>query len=831
VRIFIALVMALAAVTCAPRDAEALDLPEGFSTVEQVGGLDGPTALAYAPDGRLFIAEKAGRVRVLSTDGRLQSDPVIDISDHVNSYWDRGLLGIAVDADFATNGFLYLLYVYEDNAINPSGPKTSRLTRIKLASDNQPDPEAAETVLVGSVSQAPCPAPADTIDCIPADGFSHAIGTVRADEDGTLWFGSGDASSWDRVDPTALRTYDERSFAGKLMHVSREGRGLPGHPFCPNETDLTKVCTKLYAKGFRNPFRFQLRPSAGPLVGDVGWASIEEVDLAKPGRNYGWPCFEGTGWTSGYQELDDCAAQFEIGPPANEPPAHEYAHVGNAAIVAGPRYEAARYPAMYRDAWFFGDYAMGLIWSMTIDEHGVASEPRQFGSGFDGVSLERAPNGDLVYVSFGADAGQGSVQRIVYGNRPPVARASATPSQGDGPLAVTLSADGSIDPDGETLTYEWDLDGDGSVDATGPSTSRTYTSGVHMAKLIVRDARGLVASDTVQVLVDESYPTAALLAPAAGTRYRIGRPVALRGAGTDAQDGVLGDASLHWRITIHHGSHTHVIEADRTGREISFTPPVDHDADSFLEFRLTVRDSAGLETSEVVTMQPETIALQLESSPPGAALSYAGVNVTTPALRTAAIGFNTTVAAPAVLQRGDARFAFARWSDGGARLHNLVIPERDATLTAYYDPVPTAGPAPSEPAPGALAGPGASAPPGRPPAPRITLDAATGKHRSRLLRGRVTGASGPLRVDLALRSRRGPRGCRWWRRELGRLSAAARRCDRPMWMKVAMGRSGRWRLDLRGRPRPGRYAVLTRARTASGRHRVVARATAEVRIP
>ena len=64
------------------------------------------------------------------------------------------------------------------------------------------------------------------------------------------------------------------------MHVDRNGHGLPGHPFCPAENDLTKVCTKLYAKGLRNPFRFTLRPAPlGPVVGDVGWETWEEIDL------------------------------------------------------------------------------------------------------------------------------------------------------------------------------------------------------------------------------------------------------------------------------------------------------------------------------------------------------------------------------------------------------------------------------------------------------------------------------------------------------------------------------------------------------------------------
>ena len=93
--------------------------------------------------------------------------------------------------------------------------------------------------------------------------------------------------------PLFYRTYDPTSFAGKIIHVDRQGRGLANHPFCPGDADLTHVCTKVYATGFRNPFRFTLRPGRGPAVGDVGYITYEELNLIQPGANYGWPCYEG----------------------------------------------------------------------------------------------------------------------------------------------------------------------------------------------------------------------------------------------------------------------------------------------------------------------------------------------------------------------------------------------------------------------------------------------------------------------------------------------------------------------------------------------------------
>ena len=107
--------LALLASFSAPAAARAeLALPDGFAEIPIAEGLADPTALAYAPDGRMFIAEKAGRVRVVSPAGALAATPVIDIRDHVATAGDRGLLGIAVDAAFATNGFVYLLYVYDE---------------------------------------------------------------------------------------------------------------------------------------------------------------------------------------------------------------------------------------------------------------------------------------------------------------------------------------------------------------------------------------------------------------------------------------------------------------------------------------------------------------------------------------------------------------------------------------------------------------------------------------------------------------------------------------------------------------------------------------------
>lgn len=320
---------------CLHGSAAAAVLPAGFETRTLASGLDAPVAMTWAPDGRLFVAEFAGRVRTV-VGGELLPEPLIDISDHVNGAVDRGLVGIAVDSDFETNHYLYLLYVHEEGSTPRNGAKSARLTRVVVRPDNTvANPSDPETVILGRDAAEPCPPPSNEVDCIPADAISHTVGSVRADPDGTLWVGSGDATPAQTTHENALRTYDTTSYAGKILHVDREGRGLPDHPFCPSDADLTHVCTKVYARGFRNPFRFSLRGGGlGPIVGDVGMSAYEEINLTSAGRNYGWPCWEGPAHQPSWKSHPACAAVYAEGGTTLP----DYAYAGN----GGPPAAATR---------------------------------------------------------------------------------------------------------------------------------------------------------------------------------------------------------------------------------------------------------------------------------------------------------------------------------------------------------------------------------------------------------------------------------------------------------------------------------------------------------
>jgi PKD repeat protein/glucose/arabinose dehydrogenase len=677
--------------------AAATTLPSGFAEVNLVagGGLSAPTAVAYAPDGRMFIAEKAGRVKVVNP-GSSTAIPLLSITSKVNHFSDRGLLGIEVDTDFESNGFLYLLYVHELSPATPdtSAPMVSRLTRVTVRPDNMLVlPEGStdpETVILGKDSNGPCPTPDNTRDCITSDFYWHAIGTVRSDPtDGTLWVGSGDSHN-DPVDGLTWRPYNEHTFAGKIMHIDREGRGLPNHPFCPNDTNLDHVCTKIYAKGFRNPFRFHLRPGKGPVVGDVGSSRREEVDFIRPGGNYGWPCYEGTHRPASRQSQPECTALYakEGTPEAAIPPNWEYDHSGGASITLGPIYDGSTYPSHFRGDLFVGDYVQGWIKRLEIDANDNVTAVHDWATGWaGGVDLEMHPSGDLSNVDIGF-GGVPAVARYTYTgstNSPPVTVASATPTSGPSPLTVQFTGSGSSDPDGDALTYDWDF-GDGTAHSALADPSHTYTTdGDYTATLTVTDAQGHSSSDTVPIAATGNQaPTVNIAAPVDEFLYRDGSAVTLQGSGSDPEDGALGGASLTWRVLLHHGTHTHSLTDGVTGSEASFTPLVNHDSDSYYEIRLTAVDSGGRSASQTIEIRPETSDLELASSPVGAPLAYVDDQRAAPFSLRPAIGYEAQLSAPETFVRGGRTYRFQGWSDGGTRNHEITVPAGSPQYTATY---------------------------------------------------------------------------------------------------------------------------------------------------
>jgi glucose/arabinose dehydrogenase len=387
----------------------ATQLPPGFAQTVVASGLVQPTSVAFLPDGRILIAEKSGLVLVYK-NGALLPTPFIDFRSKVNTVGDRGMYAIAADPHFAANHYVYLLYVYDSNPTNPSGPKTGRLSRVTATGDTASP--STEVVLDGTRSGAPCAAFPVGSDCIPAEFRGHSTGDLVFAGDGTIFASLGDGSTWLAAGVDALRAQNLDSLAGKIIHVSATGKGLPSNPFWNGNPSSAR--SKVWAYGFRNAYRFTVRPGKTTIyAGDVGWSTTEEVDVVQRGGDYGWPCYEGVPQQGGYAAFAVCQSLYAQGPGAVQRPLITWDHNGSgAAVTGGAFYTGRSYPSDYSGAYFYGDYIRSFIRYVQMDSNNhIVGGPFDFATGADGpVDIVTGPNGDLYYLAINV----GQLRRIGY---------------------------------------------------------------------------------------------------------------------------------------------------------------------------------------------------------------------------------------------------------------------------------------------------------------------------------------------------------------------------------------------------------------------------------
>jgi glucose/arabinose dehydrogenase len=564
----------------------------GFETEAVASGLILPTAMAFASDGRIFIAEKGGTIRTVK-NGTLLTEPLITLTD-VNTYNDRGLIGIAADPNFSQNGYLYVSYTYENTpGANFSGPKTAHVARITVVGDTAS--ESSKVILVGTVdgdaAHPSCENFLVTDDCIPSDSPSHSAGGLRFGPDGKLYATLGEGANFDRVDTLALRAQNLDSLGGKMLRLNPDGTAPSDNPFYNGNPNSNR--SKVYAYGLRNAFRFNFRPSDGALfLGDVGWDTWEEINLVLPGKNYGWPCREAT----------SNSAPASGGPgyvcdaPGALDPLYFYHHNSAfaGAVVAGAFPSGNAYPAEYSNSLFFGDYAQDLIKRLVLDgSNNVLSVQQDVIDNPGGpVDLSTGPDGNIYYLAIYT----GELKRLVYttGNRNPHATISGTPTAGVAPLSVNFSSAGSNDPNGDALSYSWNF-GDGVLSGLANPSHVYSTNGIYQSVLTLSDGRGGVDIKSITITVGNRPPTANIENPASGSLYRVGDTLTAQGTGTDPENGALPLSAYHWKIILHHNTHTHLLQEFFNTASPSFAAP-DHsgETDVYTEIVLTVVDSAGL---------------------------------------------------------------------------------------------------------------------------------------------------------------------------------------------------------------------------------------------
>ncbi len=590
--------------------AGAQTLPSGFYVENAASGatFNVPVAIAFAPDGRIFVAEKSGLVYVVQNGTKLAT-PFIDLSWDVLDHHDRGLLGMVLDPNFANTGYIYFLYTFDWNA-GGDGQRydvPGRLVRYTASANN---PNVADTnsrfVLLGSTYATG----------IPACYFSHAPGALRIGTDGTLLISAGDGASYNEVDAGGLyspcfgsgkfpstedigayRSQWIGSYSGKILRVDRAtGLGLPSNPYWTgNGADIQ---SKVWAYGLRNPYRFGVRPNGstnpaagnpGSLyIGDVGWNTYEEINVSRigGGENFGWPCREGPNAQSAYQNGPQPAHHgcSTIGTPANPGPITHpitYWHHSNANLsfptgvtgatsIGGAFYTGTKYPPQYQGLYFYGDYTAQFIKALTVTANDDYVSQLNFGSSMGGVvDIGYNPVDQYLYY---INIFTGAVMRIrhVSGdtNNPPIASATVTPRAGALPLQVQFDASASSDPDGQAITFLWEF-GDGQT-STQAITSHAYnTEGTFIARLTVKDTFQAASTLTFTITAGNTPPDGHILYPLNGATYKIGDTVVLWGEATDAETPAQ-NLTYHWNVTQVHNLHDHPDFFDGDGNPLFF---------------------------------------------------------------------------------------------------------------------------------------------------------------------------------------------------------------------------------------------------------------------
>ena len=730
---------AVAVATATP--ASAATLPTGFSEQTVLTGLDQPMNIEFAPDGRVFVAEKAGRIKVF--DNLADTTPTVfaDLRTNVLNLHDRGLLGLALHPEFPAEPWVYVLYTldappgqtapyWNDSCARVGGLSsgrcvaTSRLSRLRADGDVA---TGAEQILVDGWCQ---------------QATSHSVGDLRFGPDGTLYVTHGDGASSEVVDygqigqaayrnpcgdppggttmtpPTAeggaLRAQDARTTTdptglnGALLRLDPEtGQGAADNPGADSTDPNTR---RILAYGLRNPFRFDIRPGTDDVwLADVGWNTAEEINLVTDHTatlNFGWPCYEGPDRQAGYDgaNLNLCESLYTDGDRTD--PFYHFRHTdkvvpGEACPSGGSAWSGVAfyptsggaYPAQYRGAAFLADYTRNCIWAMLPATPGGAPDPAHLTtfavSPAHPVDLAIGPDGDIVYVD-----PAGTVRRIVYsaGNTAPTAALSATPTSGDAPLQVSFDATGSTDPDdGDTddLTYAWDFTDDGTVDATTATATHTYTAqGTYTARLRVTDPAGDSDTTTVAIQVGNSVPTATIDSPTSTATWRVGDTITFAGSATDPEQGDLPPTALDWQLVQHHcftldNCHEHVVQNFDGVAGGTFTAP-DHEYPSYLELVLTATDAGGLEHVDRVRLDPKTVELTFTTDPPGLQVSVGSAVQKTPFTRTVIQNSANSISAVTPQTVGDDVYTFHQWSDEGAQTHVVTAPQTDATYTATF---------------------------------------------------------------------------------------------------------------------------------------------------
>ena len=787
-RALLALVGCLAAVAPAAAQAHGGPLPSGFRDTVAIAGLSEPTAFRLAPNGQIFVAQKSGRIVVYDGFGDTEPQLFADLRKQVYDQEDRGLLGLALDPNFPQSPYVYALFTF-DHVLGEDAPGAYPRWGKPPNYEGDPCPnpvDAGACPVSGRLVRLTDEGGEATAEKVLVEDWcqqftSHSIGDLNFGPEGALYASGGEGASfgdpdygqfgWPHTnqcgDPPeeggSLRSQDlltpadPTGLSGSVIRIDPDsGDALPDNPLALAGSPDANA-RRIVAYGLRNPFRFAIDPQRQEVfVGNVGSDFYEEIDrfplVPSTPYNSGWPCFEGPDPTPGFEalELGLCEGLYEH-PGSTAQPLFYFKHYNpvttedhcpsesGSAIAGMAVYRGGTFPSKYDGALFFADAVRGCIYVMLADGDGeldpLTVQPFLSDAGpYSGADIQIGPDGDLYYLSLYGDEG---LHRISYDPGAPTASLVADKEWGEAlPLEVHFDAGGSTDPDGQTLQYAWDLDGNGSYESAGGET-RTLVFGKAENRTIrvkVTDPDHKTGTDEVTVYPGDSPPRIVIEEPLETLTWGVGQAIDFYGkawpqAGVGTQ---LPASHLFWSTTLAHcpggagACHEHPLRMF-PGVETGTLVAPSHDYPSYIDLELTATDVRGLAATKTVRLQPRGVTLDLRSDPPGISLTAGNSVHASPFAVTAIEGANVTLAAPQQTQLGGNSYLFQGWSDGGARVHSVLAGAAGVYTATYSGPQlpeePGGGGPPTAPAGGGGVEnqPGSSGPPAPPAPPTVRV--------------------------------------------------------------------------------------------------------------
>jgi glucose/arabinose dehydrogenase len=605
-------------------------IPEGFIRERVAMGLN-PTSIVLAPDGRIFITEKNGTIRIIRDD-HLVETPFLTIE--VDDSNERGLGHMVLHPDFDQNGYYYVFYAVP-------GLRHNRISRFTANGDNTIP--GSELII---------------LELDQLGGEIHNGGDMVFGFDGYLYVATGDGGqNWNGEDLGSTN--------GKVLRISDEGKPHPENPWYTLGYARANL---VYAYGLRNPFTITMHPLTGQIfANDVGGTRYEEVNIIEQGGFYGWPKVEGKRTT-------------EVVPSEYRDPLFQYAHSNNYCAIVGSTFylpEIQQFPAQFVGRYFYSDYCTGKIRMLdpeTGEDRGVF-----IGDGDRVIDLDVSADGSFYYLER-RGLGDGSPEDNTGTNEGTLWKVSYT---GSGAPFISIQPTSVLLAIGEDaifqvnasgalpLTYKWLVNGDEIPGANGSSlTLQQVALGQDSSTIQVEitNAFGQQVSEQVLLRVTPNHrPEPVITFPTMGSLYTATSPIVFSGLANDAEDGMLPPEALSWKIDFHHGTHSHPGLSWTSGissGEWNVPSIGETSAEVWYRIYLKATDQEGFSKITYTDIHPQLGNIQVNSIPAGLDILLDGSSMETPYEVEGVQGVSRFISAPFKQVQENQIYFFKEWSDG-----------------------------------------------------------------------------------------------------------------------------------------------------------------------